>query len=398
MRFEGKVAVITGGARGLGSAFADAIVAEGAKVALLDVDEAEVGQTAGALEKQGFEALGLRCDVRDEHEVEAVVARVAERFGRIDFLINSAALHRRKYNQPFKFLPRDEVRALFDVNVMGILNCCLAVRPVMATNGGGSIVNLTSTAGHTSVTPYGVSKLAARGLTLALAGDGSLGGDQAAAFIDGLHRCDVAAYGGHARYGTGPDFDYNFTADLIDDDGSIVASFSAYKDLVEELSERARAARRSALAEYRRLVQRGALVIHRVNGGNLVVNLRNYHSGELGSHLMIDQLRGDPAIRRFSREMFAPRRRLWLLSGCRTHDYFYNLRTLSPTINAGGLDLFGTRRLIYWSHMARTLLAFIDAVLARASCRGILDALSAQNPPRDPADGESHVALPWLGA
>jgi len=171
MRFEGKVAVITGGARGLGSAFADAIVAEGAKVALLDVDEAEVGQTAGALEKQGFEALGLRCDVRDEHEVEAVVARVAERFGRIDFLINSAALHRRKYNQPFKFLPRDEVRALFDVNVMGILNCCLAVRPVMATNGGGSIVNLTSTAGHTSVTPYGVSKLAARGLTLALAGE-----------------------------------------------------------------------------------------------------------------------------------------------------------------------------------------------------------------------------------
>jgi len=171
MRFEGKVAVITGGARGLGSAFADAIVAEGAKVALLDVDEAEVGQTADALEKQGFEALGLRCDVRDEHEVEAVVARVAERFGRIDFLINSAALHRRKYNQPFKFLPRDEVRALFDVNVMGILNCCLAVRPVMATNGGGSIVNLTSTAGHTSVTPYGVSKLAARGLTLALAGE-----------------------------------------------------------------------------------------------------------------------------------------------------------------------------------------------------------------------------------
>lgn len=234
--------------------------------------------------------------------------------------------------------------------------------------------------------------------TLALAGDGSGGADQAAAFVDGLHRCDVAAYGGHARYGTGPDFDYNFTADLLDEDGSIVASFSAYKDLVEELSERARAGRRSALAEYRRLVQRGALVIQRVNGGNLVVNLRNYHSGELGSHLMIDQLSGDPAIRRFSREMFAPRRRLWLWSGCRTHDYFYNLRTLSPTINAGGLDLFGTRRLIYWNHMARTLLALVDAVLARATCRGIVDALSAQNPPRDPADGESHVALPWIGA
>ena len=171
MRFEGKVALITGGGRGLGLAFAGAIAAEGARVALLDADRTAVDEAASDLEGRGFEALGLACDVRDEHRVEQVVDEVRGRFGRIDILINSAALHRRKYNQPFGALERDDARALFDVNVMGVLNCALACRPVMAAGGGGSIVNLASTAGHTSVTPYGVSKLAVRGLTLALASE-----------------------------------------------------------------------------------------------------------------------------------------------------------------------------------------------------------------------------------
>jgi hypothetical protein len=210
--------------------------------------------------------------------------------------------------------------------------------------------------------------------TLALAGDGSDGGEQASVFVDGLDRCEVAAYGGHARYGTGPDFDYNFTADLVDDKGAVVASFSAYKDLVEELGERGRAAGRSAYSEYQRLLKSGALVVHRVNSGNLVINLRNYHSGELGSHLMIDQLMGDPQIRKLSKTTFSEKYRLWLLSGCRSHDYFYNLRNLSPSANLGGLELFGSRRLLYWSRTAKTLLALVDA------------------------PGESHVALPWAGA
>ncbi|MEZ4451073.1 MAG: hypothetical protein R3B09_16445 [Nannocystaceae bacterium] len=233
--------------------------------------------------------------------------------------------------------------------------------------------------------------------TLALAGDGSQGAETASNFLDGLHRCDVAGYGGHARYGTGPDFDYNFTADLVDERGEVVGSFANYKDLIEEITERGRAAGRSAHAEYRRLLDGGALVIHRVNDGNLVINLRNYHSGELGSYLMIDQLGKDPALRKLSSERFAERYRLWLLSGCRTHDYFYNLQTLNPSAQKGGLDLFGSRRLLYWSRTAPTLLALVDAVLARSTRRGILEALIAQNPPREDATGESHVALPWAG-
>lgn len=231
-------------------------------------------------------------------------------------------------------------------------------------------------------------------VTTILGGDGSAGSDNASLFLEALDRCDVAAYGGHGRYGTGPDFDYNFTADLLDAEGRVEASFAAYKDLEEELAERGRPHGHSATREYLHLKKSGRLVIRRVNGGNLVVNLRNYHAGEFGANVMVDQLKGDPHIRRFSKQKFSRRYRLWLLSGCRTNDYFYNLRKINPTANAGGLELFGTRRTLYWSATAATLLAFLDGVLARSSHQALLDGMAAQNPPGEPGAGASHVAHP----
>ncbi|HEY8379534.1 MAG TPA: hypothetical protein VIK91_23740 [Nannocystis sp.] len=231
-------------------------------------------------------------------------------------------------------------------------------------------------------------------VTLTLAGDGYAGGDVASAFLEGLGRCDVAMYGGHGRYGTGPDFDYNFTADLLDDKGNVEASFSEYKDLEEYLQDRGRAKKRSALAEYRDLVAKRRLVIHRINSGNLVINLRNYHTSEFGAHLMVDQLKSDPNIRRMSKQVFDRRYRLWLFHGCRTHDYFYNLRTLNPKANAGGLDLLGTRRVVYWSHIGNTLLKLLDELMQRRTFSEILHGLSSVNPenPSDGAKGPSHVA------
>jgi NAD(P)-dependent dehydrogenase (short-subunit alcohol dehydrogenase family) len=169
MRFEGKVAVITGGGQGLGSAFASALVEEGARVALLDVNELTAQETAEALEARGFNALGLHCDVTDDAAVDRAMGQVAEHFGALDILVNNAGLHQRKYNQPFGSLERHELRALFEVNVMGIINCSLACQPFMASAGGGVITNIASTSANASATPYGVSKLAARGLTVALA-------------------------------------------------------------------------------------------------------------------------------------------------------------------------------------------------------------------------------------
>ena len=202
-------------------------------------------------------------------------------------------------------------------------------------------------------------------VSLVRAGDGSAGGEAGSAYLEGLDRCDIAAYGGHGRYGTGPDFDYNFTADLVDDNGAVVASFSEYRDLEEMLLAHGRPHGRSALAEYRVLTRQRRLVIRRVNSGNLVVNLRNYHPAEFGAHLMVDQLKTDANVRRMSRQRFARKYRLWLFNGCRTHDYFLNLRRLNPQANAGGLDLVGTRRVVYWSAIGASMLGLLDGVFAR---------------------------------
>lgn len=231
-------------------------------------------------------------------------------------------------------------------------------------------------------------------VTLVRAGDGSAGGDTASAFLEGTNRCDVAAYGGHGRYGTGPDFDYNFTADLLDEQGKVSSSFSDYRDLEDLLRERGRPAGRSALAEYRLLVKQRRLVIRRVNSGNLVINLRNYHASEFGSYLMVDQLKADSGIRRMSKQRFDKKYRLWLFNGCRTHDYFYNLRKMNPQVNAGGLDMLATRRLIYWSAIPGTMLALVDGLCARDDYRQLLTRLADLNPV-DESDGEtgpSHVA------
>ena len=231
-------------------------------------------------------------------------------------------------------------------------------------------------------------------VSLVRAGDGSAGGDVGSAYLEGMNRCEVTAYAGHGRYGTGPDFDYNFTADLVDEAGLVIASYSEYRDLEQALQDRAAANKRSTLAEYRLLIRQGRLVIRRVNSGNLVVNLRNYHADEFGSHLMVDQLKTDPNVRRMSKQRFDRKYRLWLFNGCRTQDYFLNLRRLNPQATAGGLDLVGTRRVVYWSALGASLLGGLDAIIHRDDYRQLLARLSAFNPD-DIGDGEtgpSHVA------
>jgi 3-oxoacyl-[acyl-carrier protein] reductase len=169
MRFEGKVAFITGGGVGFGRAFARALAAEGAAVVIADIDGDAGTALARELADTGTPALAVVCDVADEHQVQAGIDATVERFGGVDILINNAGKHLTKYNQPFSVLERDELRALFDVNVIGVVNCSVAVRPSMAARGGGVIVNISSMAAYLNVSPYSVSKLAVRGLTIAFA-------------------------------------------------------------------------------------------------------------------------------------------------------------------------------------------------------------------------------------
>lgn len=167
--FSGKVIVVTGGGAGFGEAFAHAFAERGAAVALFDIDDAGTARVAADLAAKGARALAVHCDVGDLAQVEAGMKQTADHFGGIDMLINNAGLHLMKYARGFGAITNEETRRLFEVNVIGIVQCTLAARPYMVQRGGGSIVNIASMASYLSNSPYAVSKLAVRGLTVAFA-------------------------------------------------------------------------------------------------------------------------------------------------------------------------------------------------------------------------------------
>ena len=171
MTFDNRTALITGGAIGFGRAFAGALAAEGANLVLADIDVAGAERTAAELVSAGAHAIAVDCDVADAEAVDVAVGTATAEFGGIDIVINNAGLHLMKYNQPFRALSRNEIRGLFDVNVMGVINVTLACRESMADRGGGVVLNISSMAGYMSATPYAVSKLTVRGLTVAFANE-----------------------------------------------------------------------------------------------------------------------------------------------------------------------------------------------------------------------------------
>jgi 3-oxoacyl-[acyl-carrier protein] reductase len=190
--FAGKVAFVTGGAMGMGFAFARALCERGASAVLADIDLAGAERAAAELAGEGHTVLAVGCDVSDEATVDAAVARTVDELGGVDVLINNAGLHLSKYNQPFSKLPRHEVRALFDVNVMGIVNCSVACLEPMRARGGGAIVNMSSMASYGPESAYGVSKLAVRGLTISFAHEMADAGIRVNAIAPGLIGTDAA--------------------------------------------------------------------------------------------------------------------------------------------------------------------------------------------------------------
>jgi 3-oxoacyl-[acyl-carrier protein] reductase len=190
-QFQGKTAFITGAAQGFGRAFAQALCERGASVAIVDIDIERANRAVEALSAEGHRALAVACDVGDEQAVAAAVARTTDAFGGVDILINNAGLHSAKYNVTFQQLGHVETRRLFEVNIMGVVNCSLACRPVMAARGGGVICSLSSIAGYALASPYGVSKLAVRGLTIAFAREFAEDRIRVNAIAPGLMATDV---------------------------------------------------------------------------------------------------------------------------------------------------------------------------------------------------------------
>ena len=165
----GQTAVITGGGRGFGNAFGTALAARGCHVVLVDIDAAEAGAAAAGICGAGGSAEGLGGDVTDEARIAEVMAQAAAARGGIDILINNAGLHSDEYGQPILKMGLAKVRRLFEVNVLGVVNCTLAAVPHMTGRGGASMINISSSAAHLGGSAYGDSKLAVAGLTVTFA-------------------------------------------------------------------------------------------------------------------------------------------------------------------------------------------------------------------------------------
>lgn len=169
-RLAGRVAAITGGGAGIGVEYARALLDEGVDVALIDRDGDLVAATARELEDAGEgRVLAVAADVTDEEAVDSAAAEVEKAFGRLDILINNAGLHLPEWNKQPTLLDNDRWRRLLDVNVVGIVNVTRAFRPLLSAAPAAVVVNQGSMAGHRPTSSYGISKLAVRGLTVALA-------------------------------------------------------------------------------------------------------------------------------------------------------------------------------------------------------------------------------------
>ena len=167
---KGKVAVITGAARGMGKAIADTFAHEGAAVGLLDIQEEELNQTVNEIQAENGKALGLVTDVRYYDQVERAIQSIMKSFSTIDILVNSAGL---SGNGLVHKISEADWDMCFDVNVKGTFLLCKAVVPVMLKQKQGQIISIASLSawirGAGGATCYGASKYAVRGFSRYLA-------------------------------------------------------------------------------------------------------------------------------------------------------------------------------------------------------------------------------------
>jgi NAD(P)-dependent dehydrogenase (short-subunit alcohol dehydrogenase family) len=163
-RFAGRVAAITGGARGIGLAVAERITAEGGRVALWDTDEAEAAKVAARLG-----GAAMRMDVADDASVAAAVAATEASLGPVDILVNNAGIT--GPNGPVETYDVAAWRRVIDVDLTGVFLCCRAVVPGMRARNRGRIVNVASIAGkegNPNAAAYSSAKAGVIGLTKAL--------------------------------------------------------------------------------------------------------------------------------------------------------------------------------------------------------------------------------------
>jgi NAD(P)-dependent dehydrogenase (short-subunit alcohol dehydrogenase family) len=145
MALDGKVAIVTGGAQGIGQAYSERLAREGAAVGIIDLRTDQAQSVAASIRDRGGRAAAYRADVSNQDEMDNVVAQVIEEFGRVDVLINNAAIYG---DIDWSDNSLDYLRKVLDVNLIGILVCSRAVFPAMKRQRGGSIINISSIAAY----------------------------------------------------------------------------------------------------------------------------------------------------------------------------------------------------------------------------------------------------------
>ncbi len=169
-RFQGKVALITGAAKGMGRATALELSAGGAAVAVTDIDEQGLQETARQIRSAGATAAAMACDIQDRTRVDRLIADTLAELGRLDILVNNAGL---LLPGTIEETTDDIIERTLAINVKGILYAIRAVTPVMKKQGYGRIVNVSSITGkngdNSTVFVYGASKGAVISLTRSVA-------------------------------------------------------------------------------------------------------------------------------------------------------------------------------------------------------------------------------------
>ncbi len=168
-----KVAIITGAGRGLGKAFAFRFAEEGAKLLLPDINLERSEATAKEIKTKGGEASAMLTDISSEKDTQKMATEVMRLYGKVDILLNNAAIYYGVVNKDWDSWPIDEWDRMFAVNVRGTWLCCKAIAPLMVKAGKGKIINIASdvfkVTGAHRLLPYACSKSAVYTLTQCLA-------------------------------------------------------------------------------------------------------------------------------------------------------------------------------------------------------------------------------------
>lgn len=153
MRLKDKVAIITGGASGIGKSAAERFAGEGATVVIADIRQEAIDRTVTELRASGHNALGQLCDVTDQESTREMARKVVERAGRIDILVNNAGISRYR---PFAEANSADWDAVLGVDLKGVFFCSQAIAPQMRAQKYGRIVNISSALG-TGAAPHGTA-------------------------------------------------------------------------------------------------------------------------------------------------------------------------------------------------------------------------------------------------